>query len=88
VWLQQKIKVCTNKIKETYLIVIFSFHTFRFMEMMRDCWAVPLCGLFLILLSGMCLVAFSAVTVKYCIHFSNTKTIVTIVITCIQNFPQ
>jgi hypothetical protein len=43
--------------------------------MMRDCWTVPLCGLFLILLSGMCLVAFSAVTVMYYIHFSHTKKI-------------
>jgi len=68
-------------------MVIFSFPTFRFMEMMRDCWAVPLCGLFLILLSGMCLVAFSAVTVKYCIHFSRTKTTVTIVI-ALNDFPQ
>jgi hypothetical protein len=78
--------VFTNKIKEIYLLVRFSFPTFRFMEMMRDCWAVPLCGLFLMLLSGMCLVAFSAITVKYYIHFSYKKTIVTAVI-AVNDFP-
>jgi len=69
-------------------MVRFSFPTFRFMKMMRDCWAVPLCGLFLILLLGMCLVAFSAVTVKYSFHFPNTKATVTIVTISIENFLQ
>jgi cobalamin synthase len=84
---KNKKKVGKNKINEINLMVRFPFPTFRFMEMMRDCWAVPLCGLFLLLLSGMCLVAFSAVTVKYYIHFSHTKAIVTIIITCTENVP-
>jgi len=69
-------------------MVLNSFPTFRFMEMMRDCWAVPMCGLFLMLLSAMCVAAFSAVTVTYYIHFLHTKTIVTIVLTCRENNPQ
>jgi hypothetical protein len=87
------VKFNNNKIlykydKKINLMVLISFPTFRFMKMMRDCWAVPMCGLFLILLSAMCVAAFSAITVKYCIHFSHTKTIVTIVLTCRENNPQ
>jgi hypothetical protein len=44
-----------------YLILLF----FRFMETMEDTLSTPLCGLFLLLLSGMCFGAMSAITVKY-----------------------
>jgi hypothetical protein len=42
------------------------------MEELEDTMNLPLCGLFLILLLGMCFDAFSAVTVKYSgSHYSN-----------------
>jgi hypothetical protein len=42
-------------------------HCFRYMEALEDTLTLPLCGLLLILLSAMCFVAFSAITVK-CSH--------------------
>jgi hypothetical protein len=39
-------------------------HIYRFLEALEDTMNVPLCGLFLVMLSAMCFVAFSAVTVK------------------------
>jgi hypothetical protein len=46
-----------------FLYIIF--HYFRYMEALEDTLTLPLCGLLLILLSAMCFVAFSAITVKF-----------------------
>jgi hypothetical protein len=46
------------------------FHYFRYMVLLEDTINLPLCGLFLLLLSFMCFDAFSAVTVQYALNYS------------------
>lgn len=42
------------------------------MQSIEDCWNILLCGTFLMLLSAMCFIAFSAITVKYTLHFGES----------------
>jgi len=45
------------------------------MEALEDTFNLPLCGLFLLYLSAMCVAAFSAVTVRYCLSHGTEVTI-------------
>jgi hypothetical protein len=47
-----------------------TFHISRYVEALEDTMNVPLCGIFLVMLSTMCFAAFSAVMVmKLLAHF-------------------
>ena len=43
---------------------------FRYMALLEDTINLPLCGLFLLSLSALCIDAFSAVTVQYALHYA------------------
>ncbi|XP_033609374.1 uncharacterized protein LOC111869593 [Cryptotermes secundus] len=46
----------------------------RFMQSIEEVWNILLCGTFLVLLTTMCVIAFSAITVKYSLHFRESET--------------
>lgn len=42
-----------------------NLNLFRYMDVLEDAMNLPLCGVFLILLTLLCFIAFSAITVMY-----------------------
>ena len=52
--------------KCAFCYIIISY--FRYMALLEDTVNLPLCGLFLLLLSFLCFDAFSAVTVQYALN--------------------